>query len=339
MPDENEEEPTVDEIDQMISALGAFVPSLDRVAERVAWSRVEARMAEEKDLAISLRLAGGSTKRRRRRRVYVAVAASVSILVLLAGAFLPARLGGPSSAEATLRSLAAVARGQAATTIPASSYLLTAETQSAIVSGSSVDGTAWDYRSESTRTAWLAADGSGRIVTAYGVPTFLTAADERTWLEAGSPELVPSEPEVEDLGPGAFLVIDLSGLAEDPDELLAQLHAGVVGERVDGADETFDLVGQLLAEQLAPPATRATLFEVAATLPGVEALGTIDDPTGRPGIGVRLGTSDRSTTLIFDPTTSDLLAQIDARLIDGTAQAQWRAFEPAEIVGDLGQGA
>jgi hypothetical protein len=73
----------------------------------------------------------------------------------------------------------------------------------------------------------------------------------------------------------------------------------------------FVLVGDDLRETAASPAQRAALYEVAARIPGVELVGRVTDSAGRPGIAVAMtDTSSRSRqVLIFDPTTSQLLAE------------------------------
>ena len=55
-----------------------------------------------------------------------------------------------------------------------------------------------------------------------------------------------------------------------------------------GPAEDFVQVGDLLRESDAPPAVRTALFEYAATIPGVVALGTVSDHDGRSGVGRRL---------------------------------------------------
>ena len=66
-------------------------------------------------------------------------------------------------------------------------------------------------------------------------------------------------------------------------------------------------------------ALRAALFEVAAGLPDIADLGEVTDPLGRAGIAV----VELPTTLVLDPTSSDLLA------IEMTVEgyATWVAFE------------
>ncbi len=39
-------------------------------------------------------------------------------------------------------------------------------------------------------------------------------------------------------------------------------------------------------ETFAPPQYRSALYQVVARIPGVELMGSVNDPAGRPGIGV-----------------------------------------------------
>jgi RNA polymerase sigma-70 factor (ECF subfamily) len=82
----------------------------------------------------------------------------------------------------------------------------------------------------------------------------------------------------------------------------------------------FTLVGDALRETNATPAQRAALYEVAARIPGVELIGHVRDPVGRPGIAVAHSgkTAGIRETLILDPETSVLLSEEQVTL-DGNS--------------------
>ena len=278
-----------------------------------------------------VRKTGARSKRSRRAAVAVGIAASVVLLSVL----LPERVGGPPTAAASLRALASRARDQERTTIPAGSYLYSRLSQRALGSGSGLAAPHWSFIVRSIRRSWMAADGSGRFVTTYDVPEFLSDEDEAAWRDAGSTPLVADGPQVEHFEPGMFPTLDLSRLSSEPEALTQQLASGQVGDAPTGGAETLDLIAGLLSEQTASPQVRGALFEVAASIPGVEAVGEIDDPAGRSGVGVRLASAEGATTLIFHPATSMLLAQVDERPIDGSQQVTWRSFGPSVIVGSF----
>jgi hypothetical protein len=68
------------------------------------------------------------------------------------------------------------------------------------------------------------------------------------------------------------------------------------------------------------PALRAALYQVAASLPGVEYLGPTTDRLGRHGVAVALSHGDAGharsrDVMVFDPTTG-LLLQTEERAVD-----------------------
>ncbi len=77
----------------------------------------------------------------------------------------------------------------------------------------------------------------------------------------------------------------------------------------------FVKVADVLAGGDASPELRAALYRVVAGLPGIELVGEIRDPLGRPGTGVAMTYSSSGSTIrtvmIFDPETSHLLATED----------------------------
>ncbi len=67
----------------------------------------------------------------------------------------------------------------------------------------------------------------------------------------------------------------------------------------------------MLRETYLPAAVRAAIYELTAELPEVELLGEVEDPVGRPGVGIAYTDRRRGTRheLIFDPATSALLGE------------------------------
>lgn len=112
----------------------------------------------------------------------------------------------------------------------------------------------------------------------------------------------------------------LATLPTDPtalrDEIYRQaqneIHEmGPSGQQLYTVDQwAFQLIGELV-RRAAPPALKAALYRVAATIPGVEYVDDATDAAGRHGIGVARSVNsggDRST-LIFDRNTYQVLGR------------------------------
>jgi hypothetical protein len=263
----------------------------------------------------------------------MAIASAIAALILVASALLPGQLGGPHSAQAALEGLAQRSAVQPPLALPPGSWLFTRKEQRSIMERTDLiapDGS-WTFRLRSTLEMWQAADGSGTQRTSYGQPSFLDAADESAWEGAGSPPLIPHEPVVESFGPGSFEPIDLSQVPTDVDALRMQLEDGSLGETPPGDLGTFDLIGDLMADQLLAPELRSSLFLVAASLDPVEDLGTVEDPMGHSGEAIKVNDGERSTTLIFDPASGRLLSRVSTMIFRGDTVTIWQAFEPAQL--------
>lgn len=72
----------------------------------------------------------------------------------------------------------------------------------------------------------------------------------------------------------------------------------------------FTPAATLLLAPGAPAALRAALFQVMKSIPGVELLGRVTDPAGRPGTAVAINRGAARTELIFDPATARALATV-----------------------------
>lgn len=158
------------------------------------------------------------------------------------------------------------------------------------------------------REFWMAADGSGRIRETVEEPIFLSDSDREAWLAGGFDVFAINE----DFGPGglepqfdnAALPIQVEALREAVRQLAAASHPW---PRTDA--QMFVVIGDLLRDPLTPPDVRAALYEVAASLPGIELLGETTDRMGRPGIAVAMTANQLREIIIFDPATSALLEE------------------------------
>ncbi len=133
-------------------------------------------------------------------------------------------------------------------------------------------------------------------------------------------------------------------LPTDPAQLGALLRQRAIEGGPPGPREDFVQVGDLLRETGAPPALRAALFKVAASIPGVRVLGRVTDRLGRAGIVVAY--TDRPpagkdpgtyglTELIFAPKTSALLDEqtvlVDTRTHTRTVTS-WTVYIASGVV-------
>jgi hypothetical protein len=274
--------------------------------------------------AMSRSLADGPTPDPRARRkvgisigTLVAVAATVALLVVL----LPASVGPLNSkASAALARLAAQA-ATVPTSLGAGQYAYTEVEGPVSTIGESTGprGPSFTEYLTGTVQTWVAADGSGRRVrTTDPTPHFFTAADRVAWVAAGSPPAVVPPGQlttVQVFGAstasevnGPIPLYNVTGLPTDSttltqildnenqgDQSLGTLPAGI--KSLDFASSCSTAACTLFERAVAllqgpdigaTPALRQALFEVLATVPGVELLGTTTDQAGQSGVGLAL---------------------------------------------------
>jgi hypothetical protein len=169
-----------------------------------------------------------------------------------------------------------------------------------------------------TRQIWIGWNGSGRLADASSDPRFLTPKDRAAWIADGRPHLAATGTFDQRFGPHGLSdgPVNEWKLPTNPARLGAQLRKRAIEGGPPGPAEDFVQVGDLLRETDAPPALRAALFKVAASIPGVRVLGRVTDRLGRTGIVVAYLDRPRAgkyrgmyglDELIFAPKTSALL--------------------------------
>jgi hypothetical protein len=178
-----------------------------------------------------------------------------------------------------------------------------------------------------TREAWIGPDGSGRIVTVEGHPTFPMPGDRAAWKASGM-SLFRGQRTDETFKPGELHYLDLANLPTDPVELGTLIENRKIEGGPPGDWETFAIIGDLLRETYTPPELRSALYQVVADLPGVELVGDVKDPIGRDGVAVAYTHAGARAELIFDPDTSQLLAEQEV-MVDPAAYGVDIASEPA----------
>jgi hypothetical protein len=87
------------------------------------------------------------------------------------------------------------------------------------------------------------------------------------------------------------------------------------------AESDLQAIALLLASPI-PTGVRASLYRVAATLPGVRYAGRMHDPLGRSGVAVAVGHGPHETRMIFDPHAGALLAYVFGGYVTTATVAQ-----------------
>lgn len=224
-----------------------------------------------------------------------------------------------NAAAAILRGLAQAARDEPISVVGPDQYLYT---KSRARHQSCDDGRCvWQLAVEER---WVAHDGSGRFAGQDG--------DDPAFSEL--------------VGPG-----ELGGsLNEAVPPTDVDEHRDFVRERAGQAEqplnyEMFVVIRDLLVETwsspllYSTPELRASLFEVASTLPGVEDLGPKTDDIGRPGVGVGFTKDGVRMELIFDPVTGAMLGHREYRLASDGAERMnrggWGVFVEVGVVDSI----
>ncbi|MEU1285725.1 CU044_5270 family protein [Kitasatospora sp. NPDC005856] len=158
-----------------------------------------------------------------------------------------------------------------------------------------------------TREVWRSVDGSKRnLLLLDGHLPNPGGGDEH-----GEPEPAPHS------GIGSYAYV--AALPTDPDALLARIHADTAGLGPGPDEEAFRTIGDLLREQIAPPAVSAALYRAAGKIPGVTVIDEVTDAAGRPGVAV--ARRDRGGKVesqwIFDRTDYTFLGERTVALTDG----------------------
>jgi hypothetical protein len=186
------------------------------------------------------------------------------------------------------------------------------------------------------KEVWTAPDGATRVREALDRVEFLAGADQERWEEAGSPPPFaydPGEHAVRRDGSGRLVkeyesrswrgrnvfsnLPKLSKLPTEPEALRAAIERLPAGNspapaRSRRGSMTAERLIEILSEPLTRPALRAAALDALAEIPGIDLEPGATDVAGRRGDAITW-VRDRGfgTRLIFDPRTSELLAQAE----------------------------
>lgn len=281
---------------------------------------------------------------------------AAAVIVTQSGPGQPEPLAKPSGPVAiTLTALALTAARQPVTAPPGPGQFQYTKSQSQTEAdiGTGVN----DYYAVTyvqNRQIWIGPDGSGRLIQSGTDPRLVPGDRNRAaWIAAGRPSLASAiEPMDMRFGPGGLSPgpANLQTLPTDPATLAALIAARKVEGGPPGPAEDFTQIGDLLRETAAPPALRAALFKVAASLPGVKSLGQVTDRLNRTAVAVAyvsgpLTGADKGyysmSELYFDPQTSQLLDEQTVLVNQSTGQQRvtgWTSYLESAVVNSIPPG-
>jgi hypothetical protein len=290
---------------QLLERLGAVEPP-DEAAVLRATEMLEAEISRTWKPAPSETVVAKSSPRPFHRRLLLRVAVAAVLVAAALGVTTSFLNNSSSAAASVLRHLARVASAQSRATVPGpGKYLLTqSETSFLHYSGTEHGYTYFQIEREQI---WASPNRDGEMIQYLGSPIFRSEADKTAWIADGEPA-IPTGTSASALGPDPLYSI-IPNLPTNPVALGERITSRSIESGPPGPAEDFVQVGDLLRETDASPALRAALFDYAATIPGVVALGTVKDHSGRSGVGLSYVNDGLRTDLIFDPTTSVLLGE------------------------------
>jgi hypothetical protein len=185
----------------------------------------------------------------------------------------------------------------------------------------------WVLEARVVSQYWIGVDGSGKVTLSQGRPRFRSDAVRRNFRrEYGlAPDRVLGGHSDERFGPGGrtfgwgLSYRQIQHLPSDPKQLLALVRAQAAPSSTathsDSANslafEEFQVVGDMLRASPIKPRVRAAFYTILSRLPGVNLVGRVTDPLGRPGVEVEMQRSsdDLRSILIFDPRNAQLLSE------------------------------
>jgi hypothetical protein len=185
------------------------------------------------------------------------------------------------------------------------------------------------------REAWIATNGSGRLLERNGKPRFVSARDRRVWIENGRPPLGGDQTSSERYGPHGLYFVNLFKLPSDPAKLAELIDERKIEGGPAGNAETFTIIGDLLRETYGPPKVRAALYDIASTLPDVRLLGR-SRWTARPGITIGYPSGDYLREIAFDPKTAAMLGERVVNVKTGKA-SDWAVYLASGLVNSTSQ--
>jgi hypothetical protein len=308
------------ELDLRLSELRAEVPLRDERARRLARQQ--------------LALGRPATPWHRRLAVpgLAAAAAAAAVVVAVVAATGVGHEPDASAAAALRQAAAKLAAAPAAELGPGQYWYVESQghTMTTLVTSKDGSGPGINALMTTVHKEWIGRDGSGRIVRTDTDPQFVTPGDRQRWVDAGSPALGGGPPidEAEPVGELSFpfgerslTYEQLRALPSDPDALGRLVRDAAIQNGRSRAWEELDLIAELLRNSPLSPAQGAALYQVAASLDGIELIEHEQDPSGRAGVGIAVSDGGLRVELILDPETGVLLGDREVALEDSNVPA------------------
>jgi hypothetical protein len=303
----------------------------DEDGHDVAAARERVRVRLDAHIAQAAPVASARRAPRRRRwwlvaapGVALAAAIAVALVVSLGSGVEEGTLTPVNAAARVLDRAAgaAEARGGAGSPFPGKDQFFYIKTQATYLDESITAAHVIPSLDTRTREAWLSPTTSGEL-REYGRSTRWPSAKARqAWVSAGRPRLTGTSERPDRIGASDFYLGNerltyeqLRDFDQSPQELYRRLREGYQDGQGGGRNaELFTQVADALREQPAPPKLRAALYRVLALIPGVQYLGRVHDRAGRPALAVGQVARGTRRELLFDPKTSDILAEREVML-------------------------
>jgi hypothetical protein len=145
----------------------------------------------------------------------------------------------------------------------------------------------------------------------------LVTKDRRIWTSVTRPGRLVEKPGREfdigltryRLGPIRLTRAGMLAFPTDPQTIYKRLNDAYQGNGHSREGEMFTEIGDALRETAVPAGLRAGLYGALALIPGVELVGDVTDRAGRHGTAVAFTEVGMRNELIFDPATSEMLAE------------------------------
>lgn len=267
--------------------------------------------------------------KRRARRSWRMPAIAVSLAVLAAAIIaITSGLQSGHVSPTAAQALDAVARRAVSTgaAVPGDDQFYFVSSQSTdLVGPASTAETGPTLLVTKRRSVWQSIDRSGQLQEEV-IATLTVGGAGASPTPSPPPVTTPAQHEPATIDPISHY--DLGGIAlsrqqlidfpTDPHAIVDRL-AGRRGHELT-ATELFDVVADALRELPAPAELRAGLFRTLALVPGIASTPATADTLGRAGAAVTLTSAGIEHELMFNPDTSEILAERETVVDDVRAQ-------------------
>jgi hypothetical protein len=165
------------------------------------------------------------------------------------------------------------------------------------------------------RRIWTSVAKRGRLESRFVSATYPGASEEQKRALEAMARVTAGGP-AHDIGHQRYRLgsIKLSregmlAFPTDPRTIYDRLSDAYEGNGHSRDGEMFTEIGDALRETAVPAGLRAGLYGALALIPGVELVGDTTDRAGRHGVAVAFTEVGMRNELIFDPATSEMLAE------------------------------